>query len=202
MVWKKAMMYAKKEWKRDEDFDMWTNSRFNDDYGLYYKDPLQVFGLMQHLSLKFPRHFIFGNFQCLRCGECCHWDSRHIYRNDIKRWILESRYDILSHVSCPRWSKVKFVSCASRFLHYAEQDPCENCHGGDIHPVNEGKCPFVRKVKNEPYYKCRIHDTVPEECSEWLCRKSLSISQLNWNNMEELIQKIGIERYTLLIKGK
>ena len=95
------MMCAKKEWKRDEDFDMWTNSRFNDDYGLYYKDPLQVFGLMQHLSLKFPRHFIFGNFQCLRCGECCHRDSRHIYRNDIKRWILESRYDILSHVSCP-----------------------------------------------------------------------------------------------------
>jgi len=191
-------MYAKK----DEDLDMWTNSRFNYDYGLDYQDPLQVFELAQHFSLKFPKHFIFGNFQCLRCGECCQWDWRHVYRNDIKRWILETRYDILRYVTCSEYSDVRLASCASRFLHYDEQNPCENCRGGDIYPIDGGKCPFVTKVRTKPYYKCRIHDTVPEECSEWLCGKSSSISHLNWDNIEDLIQKIGIERYNSLIKGK
>jgi len=198
MVWKKATMYAKK----DEDFDMWTSSRFNYDYGLDYQDPLQVFKLVQHFSLKFPRHFIFGNFQCLWCGECCNWERSYVYRDDIKRWIKESRYDILRHVRCSKCSDARPVSCANRFLHYNFQNPCENCQGGNIYPLYDGKCTFLTKVRNKPYYKCGIHDTTPEECSEWLCGKSLPISHLNWDNIEDIIQKIGIERYNSLIKGK
>lgn len=188
--------------KKDEDFSVWTNSRFNDDYRLDYQDPLQVFLMVQHYNLRFPRHFIFGNFQCLKCGECCHWDGRDVYRSDIKRWIVESRYDVLRYVDCSKYSDVRLIPCARRFLHYDEQNPCENCDGGNIYPSDGGKCPFLRKERNKPYYTCRIHETTLKECSEYLCEKSLPIVHLNWDNVEDLIRKIGIEQFEHYQKKK
>jgi len=199
MVWKKALMCLS-----EGHFCVATVSwLFQDLIGkrFFLLNSRWVFEyLFQHFNDRFPKHIFFANLDCLRCGACCSWDWRHAYRNDIKRWILESRYDILRHVDCSKYSDARVVSCASRFLHYDEQNPCGNCHGGNIIPIDGGKCPFVMRVANKPYYTCRIHDTKPEECSEHLCEKSLPVVNLDWNSIEELIQKIGIERYKSLIK--
>lgn len=200
MVWKKTMMYAIK----DENFTYTFYSRLlehsEDRHGwLHFNDPRKIFAyLYQHFNDKFPKHFIFANFQCIRCGECCNWDWRDIYREDIEKWISESRYDILRHIYCLKYH----VNCRSRFLHYYFENPCENCRGGDLVPLPQGKCHFLRKVRKKPYYECRIHDSTPENCSGYLCEKSLPVAHLNWIDVEDLIQRVGLERYKTLAKRK
>jgi len=158
--------------------------------------------LYQHFSVKFPRHFIFANFQCIRCGRCCNWDGRHAHREDIARWIEQERYDILSYVLCLEHTKDKLVTCADHLLRSDKQSVCKNCRGGDIVPVNVGKCPFIVRARNEPYYECRIQNAKPMECSEYLCDKSLPVSHLDWKVVKDLIQKIGIKHYRSLVKAE
>ena len=166
-----------------------------------FSNPRWVFEyLFQHFYDKFPRHFLFANFQCLGCGECCSWDGIPVLRDDIRKWILKSRYDILRRVTCREYTDMRLVSCARRFLHYDEQNPCENCRGGEIDPVDGGKCPFVAKVKNGPYEECKIYEARSEWCSDYLCEKSLPVAHLHWTNVKELIQKIGMRRYNSLTK--
>jgi len=203
------MMYEEVGLVSDE-FICTFNTRFfeNREYSrgwLHFNDPREIFiYLFQHFNSRFPRHFIFASFQCLQCGECCNWDWRDVYREDIKKWIVESRYDILRHVSCSEYRDARrIVYCASRFLHYDFENPCQNCRGGDLVPLPySGRCRFLKKVRNKPYYECKIHDTTPEDCSGYLCEKSLPVAHLNWINVEDLIQKIGLEQYQALIRTK
>jgi len=198
MVWRNTMLYDQKSMLDDDNLDIWTYSRFNDDYFLDFKDPLELFAKQfQYFNLRFPKHFIFANFQCLRCGDCCMHYRDIAYREDIKRWISESRYDILRYVECRK--SERGGKCAQFFLHY-EFEPCEDCKGGYILPNDSGKCPFLRKVKGKPYYTCLIHDTPPKECSEFICNKSLPISHLKWAEIDELIQKIGVRQWKKLTR--
>ena len=192
MVWKDTMMYE----TRNGNFSCTFNSRLLErDSWLYFNEPRQIFiYLYQHFNLRFPRHFIFANFQCLRCGECCNHE-RAVYKEDIERWIMDLRFDILEHVDC--FDKNDWC------INQINLEPCDDCD----HTIKEivtihwsGRCPFVRKVRNKPYYKCRIHDTTPEECFGYLCKKSLSVAHINWNDVEDLIQKIGMERFESTIK--
>ena len=148
--------------------------------------------LFLHFNDRFPKHLFFANFQCLRCGDCCNHE-RTVYRKDIERWITTRRFDILEHVFCSR----KWGRC----INHIGDEPCEGCRSAEIVANSWSfRCPFVRKVPNKLNYTCRIDDTKPEECSEHLCEKSLPVANLDWTSVEELIQKIGIERYKSLIK--
>lgn len=193
-----------------EERDLTGNTSFSINTSVFSHRPWRLSGeyqwifinLYQHFSIRFPRHLVFGNFKCLRCGSCCNWEGTHAYREDIQRWIEEERYDILSYVRCPEHNRDRRVSCANHLLHFDKQSLCENCLGGDFVPIKMGKCPFVVKVRNKPYYKCKIQDTKPVECSEYVCKKSLPISDLNWNDVEDLVHKIGIRHYRSLTKAR
>lgn len=142
----------------DANFNCGFISRLNERCGLYYEDPKWLFDyLFMYFNASFPRHFVFANFRCLRCGELCN-DEKNVYREDIKRWMIEAQHDILAHVDC-------LASNGWCFDLSDLIEPCEDCRGGFIvtHARLTGRCPFVRKVRNKPYYKCRIHNTSPEE---------------------------------------
>lgn len=100
-----------------------------------------------------------ANFRCRRCGECCDHE-RDVY---IERWMSESRFDILEHVLC--YGKNSF--CVNVL------EMCKDCSKADkviVNRTDSTKCPFLRKVENEPYYECTIHNTKPRDCAEWICR--------------------------------
>lgn len=193
MVWNETMMHEVVRFRRTDDgkiirvdeekINCTFNSRLLErDFWLYFNHPGQIFiYLYQHFNSKFPKHFIFANFQCLRCGECCN-DQREVSREDIERWMTDLRYYILEYVDCfgKGWC-----------INYCDLvEPCEDCDNTIKEIVTDsysGRCPFVRKVRDKPYYECRIHDTSPEGCRGYLCEKSLLIAHVNWGNIEELI---------------
>lgn len=159
------------------------------EYGILTDDVLKIFQELRFtFNHRFPQHFCFANFQCLRCGQLCN-DGRVVETEDIRRWLDEGRSDILEHVCCCS----KNVFCGE----LVGTDPCDDCSMTikEIVADTNGRCPFVRKVRNKPYYKCRIHDTKTEECSGYLCMKSVPVAHLNWNSVEELISMIGLEKY-------
>jgi hypothetical protein len=182
VVWKETIMY---EETKGSFFLCTFNSRLLErDFLICHDDPREIFVfLYQHLP-NFPQHFIFANFQCLRCGECCD-DQRSVYKGDIQRWTSELRYDIIENVEC--YDKGDWC------INIIDFEPCDDCSGGEtINASDSMRCPFVRKVRNKLYYKCRIRDSRTEECSGYLCNKSLPIANLKLNGVEEIIQKKGI----------
>lgn len=109
--------------------------------------------------------------------------------------MTDLRYDILEHVDC--FEKGWCIN------HSDLVEPCEDCDNAIKEIVTDsysGRCPFVRKVRNKPYYECRIHDTSTEECRGYLCEKSLPVAHLNWIDVEDLIQRIGLKQYRSLTK--
>jgi len=163
--------------------DLVTIEGFLDDYFLwcYLKDPKDAFRFVLYLDEKhFPKHFIFSNFQCLRCGLCCkNYDCAEIERGQIEEWELEGREDILKYIWLPDG-----FSC------------------GEVENPSWRGCPFCRKAKGKPYYNCKIHfakNHLPV-CKAYLCSKSIPVAHLNYESVEELIELIGIERYYSLIE--
>jgi len=135
-----------------------------------------------------------GARKCLRCGECCD-NERTVYRSDIERWMTIGRFDILKHVFCSK----KWDWC----INHVYDEPCEDCSSAKIVSASWSlRCLLLRKVPNKPYYTCRIHNTKPEECLGYFCEKSLPVAHLDWVDVENLIQKIGIEQYKSLIGRK
>lgn len=153
--------------------------------------------LAQTFNSRFPRHFFFANFRCLRCGKCC----RHyvppirIHTEEIKRWIKERKRGILEHI----WCFKKEGYCAERV---SKNSTCADCRSNIMQierRSTRGKgCPFLRRVRNRPYYECGIHNAAPETCSGYLCQKSLTVAHLNWRNVDELIAKLGLSEYRKL----
>jgi len=143
----------------------------------YFKDPKDVFKLGRYLDGKhFPEHVIFANFQCLRCGLCCkNYDCVQVAEELILKWQVEDRENVLRHV---------------------DEDLSE------IYSDSWTGCPLCRKVRSKPYYACRIDsdkEFIPI-CKEYLCSKSVPVAHINFRDVDELIEIIGLERYYALIE--
>ena len=89
-------------------------------------------------------------FSCKQCGHCC-LNLSDAYCNsvldeDVDRWKLENRYDIL-----------KFVDQSS-FLNdiWIDQETGEEL----------GRCPWLKRLPNSKYI-CRIHHTKPAHCRNY-----------------------------------
>ncbi len=144
-------------------------------------DPQALFQLGLHLDEKhFPKHIIFGNFQCLRCGLCCkNWEGAQIRRLQALEWKEMGRNDILKHIRIPKYGDAEAVPKSYNLT-----------------------CPFSRKVSKQPYYSCKIYnwrDGLPI-CKVYLCRKSLPIAHINYESIDDLIQIIGLKEYYALIE--
>lgn len=151
----------------------------------YFKNPKDIFRLGVYLDEKhFSKHFVFANFQCLRCGLCCkNYECVPVEKSQVIRWKLEGREDIL-----------KYVVIYGRL---------ENGYGvAEIYPRGITGCPLCRKVKGKPYYYCKIHSAKKylPVCKAYLCSKSIPVAHLNYNDIDELIQMIGLEGYYSLIE--
>jgi Fe-S-cluster containining protein len=81
-------------------------------------------------------------FHCTQCGACCR-SYIPVTRQDLLRWAVEGRDDILAH-----------VSTRERFIHPVP---------GDI----AARCPFLRELPHRNVCLCDIHDTKPEACRDF-----------------------------------
>jgi Fe-S-cluster containining protein len=68
-------------------------------------------------------------------------------QEDYDRWVEEGRWDIL------RWC-----------------DPVtlDLWVDGSRNDYEASRCPFVRKDRNRPTYRCMIHDTRPQVCRNYV----------------------------------
>lgn len=99
---------------------------------------------------------------CTRCGKCCtnknYMGTLSATEEDVQRWTKEKRWDILQYV-----------------------DVMTPGFGGDLWIPESGeellRCPFVRKDRNLPTYKCTIYETRPQVCRDYVPWSSLSICE-------------------------
>lgn len=151
---------------------------------LYTKEPTDIFKIGKHLEPKhFPQNFFFANFQCLRCGLCCKkYESAEVTdKAALLKWKKDSRDDILKYLT----------------VHF---DGPEGYFHAELDKAGKG-CPMHRKIVNKPYCGCQIHmekEYLPI-CDSYICSKSLPIANLPFDNVDELIEKIGLKRYKELI---
>jgi len=197
MVWKDNFMVDGSlktlEGFLDEVFSLSTSPYGLEDLFLfhfplaYFKDPRDMIMLGFHFLDKkhFPKHFLFANFQCLRCGLCCkNYECVPVYGSQVKEWELERRDDILKYVVIYARSEDDKVILA------------------EIYSRGITGCPLCRKVRGKPYYKCKIHsakENLPV-CKAYLCSKSIPVAHLNYESIDELIEMIGLESYYSLIE--
>ena len=87
---------------------------------------------------------------CTRCGKCClnkgYMLTLSATAKDVARWRKEGRDDILRHVDQ--------VSPGVYDLWFDD--------GWEL-----GRCPFLRKDRGAATYRCKIHDTRPEQCRSY-----------------------------------
>lgn len=91
---------------------------------------------------------------CNQCGKCCtnpgYMGNLTATGADVKRWMKEEREDIL-----------KFVAILGS-LDNPYADLWVTADGDE-----KERCPFVRKDKNKPTYRCTIYETRPEICRQY-----------------------------------
>jgi Fe-S-cluster containining protein len=93
---------------------------------------------------------------CTNCGKCCtsasYMGSLIATGEDVKRWMREGRDDILEWVAV--------MGCMD--------DPWADLWINANTGVEVGRCPFVRKVRGTNRYLCRIYDTRPQVCRDYI----------------------------------
>jgi Fe-S-cluster containining protein len=106
---------------------------------------------------------------CQRCGACCN-EGRilPLDKPDFERWVEQGRMDILKH------SKIQLKN--GKFIR-GDQVKIENLdqisfNGSSLlwySPKGRrlNKCPFLRKLRTKPEYKCLINDTKPDRCRKY-----------------------------------
>jgi len=159
---------------------------------LDFKNPRDLFLALLHYlpgywggpekRIDMPKHFLFGNIQCLRCGLCCkNYEGADIV-GDIETKIIEDgKTDLLQYM----W----FVGNGESKI-------------GSTIPTEKGSCTLCRKVTGKPYYYCRINEYKEylHTCRDYLCSKSIPVSNLNYEDVDMLIDMIGLDKYYRLIE--
>lgn len=101
-----------------------------------------------------------GAKECTRCGKCCtnesYMGTLSATAADVARWTAERRWDILQF---------------AYVLDYGA--PGTEPGGADLWINAETgheatRCPFVRKDRNRPTYRCTIYETRPEVCRDYV----------------------------------
>ena len=129
---------------------------------------------------------------CERCGSCCvqigYINPRE---EDIKRWVRGSRYDILEY--CEGWQEDCWLWDEQELISYLRD--CTNSEMWFDPRTGEelSLCPFLRKVRRKEQFECRIHDTKPLMCQEYIC---------NPKDMKKIIKRSFSENLKLYRKKK
>lgn len=110
---------------------------------------------------------LFLKMKCQRCGECCirlGW-SITTDKNDLTRWIRQNRQDILKHI------KIDLTDGQQIRGDELKEDQVVDVSFVDLWNSPGGRkllrCPFLRKERKKPQYKCLINETKPSECRKW-----------------------------------
>jgi hypothetical protein len=179
MVWKNNLLIDDKPYTYDgfllyEGFFGSISPCFS---AAYFKDPRDAVRIGMYLDRKhFPQHLLFANLQCLRCGLCCkNHDWCQIEPELVTIWKIEAKWNLLKH---------------------ADEEMKE------IQADSGTGCNFCRKVRNKPYYGCKVHTYKKYifDCKIFICYKSLPVAHFNFNDVDELINRIGINEYYALIE--
>jgi len=81
-------------------------------------------------------------FECQRCGKCC--------------------FEIGEEMEVPKELQAEWKRRGWDWaLYWIDEDLNE------IWPTNEGKCPFLWKVRYKNIYYCRVHEAKPPACKEF-----------------------------------
>ena len=100
-----------------------------------------------------PRRLPAGS-PCTMCGKCCtnpsYMGTLQASGDDVKRWRREGRDDIL-----------RFAVVLG-----SAKDPWADLWI-DERGVERMRCPFVRKVRGQPRYRCTIYETRPQVCRDY-----------------------------------
>ena len=92
---------------------------------------------------------------CTQCGRCCtnsdFMGSLMASGDDVKRRRVEERGDILS------WVRVLG----------GKDDPWGDLWLSPRTDNEAQRCPFVRKIRGQERYSCRIYKTRPEVCRQY-----------------------------------
>lgn len=94
-------------------------------------------------------------FRCKRCGICCEkcGSTLSATQADVDLWKREGREDII------QWADPIIVGDGI-IIGY---DLWCNPETGEL----VRRCPWLRKVKGKPVYKCLIYDVRPEVCRSY-----------------------------------
>lgn len=59
-----------------------------------------------------------------------------------------------------------------------------------------------RKVRGKPYYYCRIEEAkeFPPICRAYVCSKSIPVAHLNYKDIDELLEIIGLDVYYAFVE--
>lgn len=183
MVWREALLV---------DYDPEYYESFKRSWDFDYAEPRDLFLALTHYlpgywggpekRLEFTRHFLFANIQCLRCGLCYkNYEGADIVGNLEARLREDGKDDIVPYMWLVGDDEYKV---------------------GSTHPTSKGSCTLCRKVRGKPYYYCRIHEYKEylPTCRDYLCSKSIPVSDLNFRDVDELINLIGLRAYYRLVE--
>ncbi len=93
-----------------------------------------------------------NGFQCRQCGQCCLNLGDAIATcataTDMRRWAAAGREDILAWVDP--------IAIGDEYIY----DIWINPETGE----DASRCPWLRKVRGQERFVCRIHDLKPDHC--------------------------------------
>jgi Fe-S-cluster containining protein len=97
---------------------------------------------------------------CTNCGKCCtnanYMGTLSATKEDVDRWQREGRHDILRFVFVLGLSGRNGMPYADLWVD-RDHDDRERL-----------RCPFVRKVKGQNRYLCKIYETRPQVCKDYV----------------------------------
>ena len=93
---------------------------------------------------------------CTQCGRCCtnadYMGSLRASGEDVKRWRRQGRDDILAYAD----------------IMGGTDDPWADLWISPKTANDVYRCPFVRKIRGSEKYRCRIYDTRPQICRDYV----------------------------------